>query len=97
MRVARVPLVGEVDDHEAAAADTARERLGDAEHGRRRHGRVDRVAALCQRPDRGLRREPLDGRRRAAGARRGWRACRSDRDARAGDDERAGNRNRQEE
>ena len=71
----RDPLLrGVVGDHEAAAADAAGERLGDAEHGRRRDRRVGRVAAAAQRVDRGLRREPVDGRGGAAVAGRGRRA-----------------------
>ena len=42
--VVTFPLGG-ADDHEAAAADAARERLGDAEHRRRGDRRVDGVSA----------------------------------------------------
>ena len=46
---------GPVDHHEPAAADAGRERLGHPQHGRRRHRRIDGVAALaatCRSPPR---------------------------------------------
>jgi hypothetical protein len=55
-------LVGEVDDHEPAAADARDERLGDAEHGIRSDGGVDRVAALAQHADAGPRCVRVDAR-----------------------------------
>jgi hypothetical protein len=64
------------DDHEAPAAQAARERLGHAEHGRRRDGRVDGVAAVFQRVDGRLGRERLDARGGATCARRCRRAGR---------------------
>ena len=47
--------LGGADHHESAAADAAGERLGHSKHAGRRHGGVDRVPALAQRPDGGLR------------------------------------------
>jgi hypothetical protein len=68
---AHAPPAGVVGDHEAAAADAARERLGDAEHGRRRDGGVGRVVAAAKRPDRLARRQAVDRRGGAAAAGRG--------------------------
>ena len=62
--------VTRADDHEPAAADAGRERLGDAEHARRGDGGVDGVAALAQHVDRGVGGEDVD---------RGGRALRADR------------------
>ena len=75
-RLARVDgvdpaVLGVVDDHEAAAADAARERLGDAEHAGRRDRGVDRVAAGAEDVDRRLRGERVDRGGGAAGADRG--------------------------
>ena len=66
-----------VDDHEAAAADAARERLGDAEDAGRGDRSVDGVAAAPQRVDGGLRRERVDGRGRASRSDRGRRPMRA--------------------
>ena len=69
---------GVVDDHEAAAADAARERLDHAEHAGRRDRGVDGVAAGAEGVDRRLGGERVDRRGGAAaadrgrGRRRGW-------------------------
>ena len=53
---------GGSDHHEAAAPDAARERLGHAEHGGGRDGRVHGVAAAPEHTDGGLGAERVDGR-----------------------------------
>ena len=63
----RDPAAGGADDHEAAAADSARERLGDAQDGRRRDRGVHGVPAAAEDADRGLGRELLHRRGSAAG------------------------------
>jgi len=63
-----------VEDHEAASADPARERLGDAEDGGCDHRCVDGVATASQRVDGRLRREHVDRGRRASRSDRGRRA-----------------------
>ena len=42
------PALGEMDQHVAAAADIAGPRIGHRERETRRHGRVDRIAALLE-------------------------------------------------
>ena len=74
----RRPCPRGADDHEAAAADAARERLGHAEDARGGDRRVDGVAAGLQRVDRGLRRERLDARGGAARPDRRRRTVRRD-------------------
>jgi len=61
-------LVGQVDDHEAAAADAGRVRLGDPEGGGRGHGGVDGVAAGAQHLQAGGRGVQVDGGDGSAGA-----------------------------
>ena len=56
------------DDHEAAAADPAGERLGDPEHAGGHDRGVDGVGPVTQRLDRGRGGEHVDGRGRPAGA-----------------------------
>ena len=65
-----LPVLG-ADDHEPAAADARRERLGHAQHAGRRDRRIDRVAALAQHVDRGLRGQQVDRRRGPTAADRG--------------------------
>jgi hypothetical protein len=59
-------VLGGVDEHEAAAADAAAERVGDAERGRRGHRGVDRVAAGVEDLHRGQAGLVRDGGDRAA-------------------------------
>ena len=59
-------LIREVDDHEAAAADSSHVRLRDAERGGSSHGGVDRVASLAQDLDSGPGGVRVDRRNRAA-------------------------------
>nr|GEU28087.1 hypothetical protein [Tanacetum cinerariifolium] len=66
-------VLGQVDHHEAAAADAAAERIGHAQRGCRRHGRIDGVAAPVQDGDGGPGRRLADGGHRAAGAGGHWR------------------------
>src|SRR5262249_21383516 len=89
-----------VEDKESTAADTGRERLGDAERGGRRDGRVDRLATVAKhlradlrgvRVDRGDRATEADGDRRLLRRRRGHRAFGSG-DDRRGDEGNQGER-----
>jgi hypothetical protein len=87
----RDPAVRRPDDHEAAPADAARERLGNAQHGRSHDRSVDRIRAVTQRLDGGLAGEHLNGCHRAASPGRGrWPTrCRLRRTAGSDDQQRS--------
>jgi hypothetical protein len=61
-------VLGQVNHHEAAAADAAAERVGHAQRGGRGDGRVDRIAALVEDGQRGFGGLFADGGDRAAAA-----------------------------
>ena len=58
----RAPVAGGMDEHEPTAAGSRERALGDPGGERRSHARVDRVAALRERPRPRFGRQPVPGR-----------------------------------